>query len=118
MRPVGAFRRCAAGGRLPVERAAALPSRLMDLHPTTIEDTAGDFGGDADRVPRRALTLGVGPILAARSILVLAFGPKKAEILARALAGPTTAEVPATLLRLARGRVEWMVDEAAASGLR
>ena len=88
----------------------------MELHPTTLEDAAADFDRP-ESVPRRALTLGTAPILAARSILVLAFGRGKAEIVARALKGPSTAEVPATLLRLARGRVAWMIDEAAASEL-
>ena len=101
---------------LPTDRALKLPSRLMHLHPITLEDAALDFG-DVSLVPRRALTLGVTPILAARSILVLAFGPKKAEIVAKALRGPITAEVPASLLRSAQGRVTWLIDEAAAVSL-
>ncbi len=99
-----------------VHEALRLPSRLMALHPITLADAAADFG-DEGLVPRRALTIGVAPILAARSILVLAFGPKKAEILAQALRGPMTAEVPASLLQSARARVTWLVDEAAAARL-
>jgi len=101
---------------LRVDAALRLPSRPTGLHPTTVEDAAAEFG-DATLVPPRALTLGVAPILAARSILVLAFGAKKAEILASALQGPVTAGVPASLLRTVAGRVTWMIDEAAASRL-
>lgn len=101
---------------LPAEEARALPTRLVELHPVTLADAARDFG-EASRVPRRALTMGVAPILAARSILVLAFGPGKVEAVTRALLGPKTADCPASLLQAAAGRVTWMIDEAAAAGL-
>ena len=64
----------------------------------------------------RALTLGVAPIVSARAILVLALGPHKSDAVARALTGPVTARVPASLLRTAPGRVTWLLDEAAAAG--
>jgi glucosamine-6-phosphate deaminase len=99
-----------------VDEALELPTRLVVLHPVTLADAVGEFG-EPSSVPIRALTLGVAPILAARSILVLAFGARKAEPLARALTGPMTAELPASLLQHAAGRVTWMVDEAAAGGL-
>ena len=51
------------------------------------------------------------------AVLVLAFGARKAEAVARALGGPMTAELPASLLQSAAGRVAWMIDEAAAGGL-
>jgi glucosamine-6-phosphate deaminase len=102
--------------QMPVDEALKLPTRSVVLHPVTLADAAGEFG-DSASVPLRALTLGVAPILAARSILVLAFGARKAEPLARALTGPMTAELPASLLQHAAGRVTWMVDEAAAGGL-
>jgi len=81
-----------------------------------VEDAAKDFG-DVARVIPRALTMGVAPILAARSILVLAFGANKAEIVARSLLGPLTAEVPGSLLQAVPGKVTWMLDEGAARGL-
>jgi glucosamine-6-phosphate deaminase len=101
---------------LPVAEALALPTRLVDLHPVTVDDAANDFG-DVGRVIPRALTMGVAPILAARSIVVLALGAKKAEIVARALLGPMTARVPASLLQAVPGKVTWMLDEEAAQGL-
>ncbi len=104
-------------GDLPVEEALALPTRLASLHPVTVADAAKDFGGREDAVPARALTVGVAPILAARSILILAFGANKAEAVRRALTGPMTAEVPASLLQSAKARVTWLIDEPAAQGL-
>jgi glucosamine-6-phosphate deaminase len=100
----------------PVAEALALPTRLVDLHPVTVADAARDFGG-ADRVIPRALTMGLAPILAARSIVVLAFGPHKADVVARSLLGPMTAEVPGSLLQSVPGKVTWMLDEASARGL-
>ena len=79
--------------QMPVDEALGLPTRLVVLHPVTLADAAGEFGAAAS-VPLRALTLGVAPILAARSILVLAFGERKAEPLARALTGPDDGRAP------------------------
>jgi glucosamine-6-phosphate deaminase len=99
---------------LPVEQALALPTRLVELHPITSEDAAKDFEGE-ENVPRRALTMGVASILAARSIMVLAFGERKAPAVARSLKGPITAEVPGSLLQTVPGKVTWLIDQAAAS---
>lgn len=101
---------------LSVEETLKLPTRLVDLHPVTRADAAKEFGSEGQVIPR-ALTMGVAPILAARSILVLAFGPRKAEVVAEALRGGVTAQVPASLLQTVPGKVTWMVDEAAAHGL-
>jgi glucosamine-6-phosphate deaminase len=102
---------------LRVESALALPSRLVALHPVTLADAAADFGGDMAAVPRRALTLGTAPILAARAIVMLALGSGKADIVSRALSGPLTAQVPASLLQTVAHKVTWLLDEAAAQGL-
>lgn len=102
---------------LAVEGALATPTRLVELHPTTRADAAGDFGGKAN-VPRHALTMGIAPILAARSIVVLAFGTAKAEAVARSLMGPITAQVPGSLLQSVAPRVNWLLDPEAASLLR
>jgi glucosamine-6-phosphate deaminase len=102
---------------LAVEAALRLPTRRVALHPATTADAARDFGGDPARVPGHALTVGVGPILAARSILVLAFGPAKAGAVAAALDGPMTAALPASLLQSARRKVAWLLDREAARAL-
>jgi glucosamine-6-phosphate deaminase len=101
---------------LPVAEALALPSRLVELHPVTLADAARDFGSAA-KVPRRALTMGVAPIVAARAILMLATGPAKADVVARALTGPMTSQLPASLLQSVAAKITWMLDPAAASGL-
>ena len=65
----------------------------------------------------RALTMGIGPILAARAIVILALGANKAEAVAEALQGPITPKLPASLLQTVPGKVTWMIDEAAAKRL-
>jgi glucosamine-6-phosphate deaminase len=101
---------------MSVEEALALPSRLVDLHEVTRADAAREFGGP-DRVIPRALTMGLAPILAARSIVVLVTGAHKAEITAAALRAAITTQNPASLLRTAGKRVTWLLDEPAAAGL-
>jgi glucosamine-6-phosphate deaminase len=102
--------------KLSVGEALRLPTRLVELHPVTRADAAKEFGAIEHVIPR-ALTMGIAPILAARSIVILATGEHKAEAVARALNGPMTAELPASLLRTAADRVLWIIDEPAAQGL-
>jgi glucosamine-6-phosphate deaminase len=72
-------------------------TRLIELEAKTIADAAKAFGGE-HHVPRRAITMGIGTILEARTIRVMAFGPAKAEIVQRALTGEPSEQVPASLL--------------------
>ena len=101
------------------EPLSALSSRTRDkvLTPATIHQNAPMFGGDPLMVPRRALTMGVGTILEARSLLVVVTGGEKAEILAKAVEGPITAMVSATAIQLHRD-CKVIVDEAAAIRLQ
>jgi glucosamine-6-phosphate deaminase len=101
---------------LTVEAALRLPTRLVELHPVTRADAAREFGGE-DRVLPRALTMGVGPILAARSIVMLATGAHKADVVAAALTAPMTAALPGSLLQSVANRVTWILDEPAARSL-
>jgi glucosamine-6-phosphate deaminase len=103
-------------GDSSVEEALQFATRLVDLHPVTRADMARELGG-MDKVIPRALTMGLAPILAARSIIVLATGAHKAQITAQALGGPMTAQNPASLLQSAGDRVTWLLDEPAAAGL-
>lgn len=91
-------------------------TRVKALTPTTIEQNAEFFGGEA-HVPRRAITMGVGTILEARRLVLLATGGEKASIVAKAVEGPITAMIPATALQL-HPRCAVVVDEAAASQLQ
>lgn len=63
-----------------------------------------------------ALTIGIATILAARRIVVLAFGAAKAAAVARALEGEESAAFPASFLRR-HAQTTWILDEAAAAGL-
>jgi len=101
---------------LTLAEALRLPARVVELHPVTRESAAREFGGP-DRVIPRALTLGTAAILAARSIVIVATGAHKADPVARALQGPMTAQLPASLLQFVAANVAWLLDEAAASGL-
>ena len=74
-------------------------SRLVALTPESIRSNAAYWGTEAD-VPRSAFTLGMGTLLSARALVLLASGTRKAAILARAMEGPVGPDVPASLLRL------------------
>ncbi|GBR09016.1 glucosamine-6-phosphate deaminase [Gluconobacter frateurii] len=75
-------------------------TRQVTLHPVTRRQNAGMFGGDANKVPEKALTMGVGTILDARHLLLVACGRSKADIIARALLDTVTPDVSASALRL------------------
>jgi glucosamine-6-phosphate deaminase len=91
-------------------------TRVKALTPTTIKQNAEFFGGE-DKVPRRAMTMGVGTIIEARRCLLLATGQAKAEVIAQAVEGPITSMVTATALQL-HPRCTVVVDEAAANQLK
>lgn len=91
-------------------------TRVKALTPTTIKQNA-EFFGDEDKVPRRAITMGVGTIIEARRCLLLATGEAKAAVMAQAVEGPITSMVTATALQL-HPRCTVVVDEAAASQLK
>ncbi len=101
---------------LTVAEALRLPARIVELHSVTRATAAADFGG-LDRVIPRALTLGTAAILAARSIVIVATGFSKADVVARALQGPMNAQLPASLLQAVAQKVVWLLDDAAASKL-
>jgi glucosamine-6-phosphate deaminase len=101
------------------EPLSALMSRTREkaLTPVTRQQNAGMFGGDADKVPKRALTMGVGTILDSRELLLLATGAAKASILAKAVEGPITAMISASAMQL-HPNCKVIVDEEAARELR
>ena len=90
-------------------------TRMKTLTARTRADNARFFD-DPEQVPRHVLTQGVGTILDARHLLLVAWGAGKAEPVARAVEGPLTAFVPASALQL-HPQATVVVDEAAASGL-
>ncbi|WP_404308032.1 glucosamine-6-phosphate deaminase [Neorhodopirellula lusitana] len=90
-------------------------TRMITLDQVTRTDAASDFFG-AENVPRHALTMGVGTILEARRIVLLAFGEGKASIVSRTVEGFSNASVPSTFLQ-DHPDAMILLDEAAASGL-
>ena len=68
-------------------------------------------------MPRHCITQGLGTILRARHLVLLAFGEEKAEAVAGAVEGPVTASLPGSAIQL-HPHVTVIVDEAAASELR
>jgi glucosamine-6-phosphate deaminase len=90
-------------------------TRLVTLDGLTRRDAARDFLGEAN-VPRHAITMGVGTILDARRIVLLAWGESKAGVLAEAVEGPPTDSLPASFLQ-GHPHVRFLIDRAAASAL-
>ena len=93
----------------------ATRTRLITLDSVTRIDAASDFFG-AENVPRRAITMGVGTILEARRILMLAFGENKASIVAKVVEGAASPLIPATYLQ-GHPHAEILLDAAAAAEL-
>lgn len=91
-------------------------THLVDLTESTIDANARFFAS-ADDVPKQALTMGIGTIMKARKILIVASGADKADAVRRAFAGPITPEMPASILQL-HPDVTLVADEAALSKLK
>jgi glucosamine-6-phosphate deaminase len=90
-------------------------TRLITLDRVTRLDAASDFFGE-QYVPRRAITMGVGTILEARRVIMMAFGEGKAAIVAQAVEGPVTAVVAASFLQN-HPNATVVLDEAASAQL-
>lgn len=86
-------------------------THCVDLAESTIEANKRFFAS-ADDVPKQAYTMGIGTIMAARKILVIASGEDKAEIVAKAFFGDVTPQVPASILQMHQNVV--VVADAAA----
>ena len=76
----------------------ASETRLISLDHMTIKDAASDFFGE-ENVPLKAITMGVGSIMAAKRIILMAWGEGKAGIIKKALEGPISDQIPATYLQ-------------------
>jgi len=90
-------------------------TRLKTLSKQTIDDNARFFERRED-VPVYAITMGVGTILDARKLVLVASGKSKAKAIAQAVEGPVTSMVTASALQLHRDSIV-IVDEEAATGL-
>ena len=91
-------------------------TRVRVLAPRTRFDNARFFDGDVDAVPRHCITQGIGTILEARRLVLVALGEVKAPAVAALVEGPVTTMLPASVLQTHPDAVV-IVDEAAASRL-
>jgi glucosamine-6-phosphate deaminase len=91
-------------------------TRIKTLTQQTRADNARFFGGET-AVPHHVITMGIGTILEARQVVLLAFGPDKACAVAEAVEGPITAMNPASILQL-HPVAKIVLDEPAAALLR
>lgn len=90
-------------------------TRLITLDRITRKDAASDFFGE-EHVPRRAITMGVGTILDASRIIMMAWGEGKAPIIQEAVEGVIQESVPATYLQ-EHPHATVILDEASADEL-
>lgn len=90
-------------------------TRRVTLDPVTRRDAASSFFGE-ENVPHQALTMGVGTILDAKKIVLMAFGEHKSAIVLKAVEGPGTDAVTASFLQQ-HPDATFLIDEAAARDL-
>ena len=91
-------------------------THLVDLTESTIQANSRLFDS-IDEVPRQAYTMGIGTIMKAKAILLVANGSDKAGIVAEALTGPVVPSVPASVLQL-HPNVTVIVDSDAGSVIK
>src|SRR5262249_29422270 len=90
-------------------------TRMVTLDPVTRRDAASGFFG-AENVPHQALTMGVGTILQARKVVIMAFGEHKAPIVQRAVEQPMTDAIAASFLQ-SHADATFILDQSAAAEL-
>jgi len=90
-------------------------TRMITLDKITRKDAASDFFAE-EYVPRRALTMGIGTILKAKKVFLMAWGEGKSVVIKKTVEGEITDSVPATYLQ-EHSDVEFYLDEAAGAEL-
>ncbi|XCF05957.1 glucosamine-6-phosphate deaminase [Tamlana crocina] len=90
-------------------------TRSITLDHITRVDAAPAFLG-IDNVPRKAITMGIGTVMSAKRIVLLAWGNNKAEIIQKTIEGNVTPEVPATYLQN-HSNTTFILDEEASKEL-
>ncbi len=92
-------------------------TRIVTLSESTLDANAIYFGGDPNAVPEMAITMGIGTIMEAKQCLLLANGEAKAKAIAKAVEGPISASVPASILQM-HPNTTYLIDDTAASKLK
>lgn len=90
-------------------------TRVKTLDDGTRQDNARFFRS-MNEVPKYAITMGIGTIMDARQLILLATGAGKADAIARTCEGPITAMVPATIVQL-HPKATIIIDKAASTKL-
>jgi glucosamine-6-phosphate deaminase len=97
-------------------------TRIEPLTKQTLDDNYEAFykkaGISREKMPHFAITMGIGTILEARNLLMIASGRKKAGVVAKALEGPMTFQITASAIQLHGGQSIVVLDEDAASELK
>jgi glucosamine-6-phosphate deaminase len=91
------------------------PTNIIPLTENTIRDNARFFSS-IDDVPRSAISMGIGTILSARRIILLATGANKAKAVKAAIEGPIVPQMPASILRV-HPNCQILLDREAAGEL-
>lgn len=90
-------------------------TRMVRLDRMTMLDAASDFFGK-ENVPSKAITMGVGTIMNAKKVILMAWGEGKAAIIKHAVEGPIKESIPATFLQN-HADCSFIIDQAAATNL-
>ena len=96
------------------DAALEVKTHVTELTESTIKANARFFASEAD-VPTKALTMGIGTILGAKKIIILANGTAKHDAISKMLAGKLDTSCPASMLNL-HADVTVVCDEAALNG--
>ncbi len=91
------------------------PTNIVPLTENTIRDNARFFSS-VDEVPRSAISMGIGTILSARRIILVATGKNKAQTVKAAIEGPIVPRMPASILRV-HPNCQILLDREAAAEL-
>ena len=87
------------------------------LHNKTIKDNARFFENDINKVPKKAITMGIKNILDAETIILMANGTDKADAIKNVMGNKIDINIPVTVLQKHKGKVYVIVDKKAASKL-
>lgn len=89
-------------------------THVCDLAESTIQDNCRFFDNDINLVPKQAVTQGIGTIMKAKNIMLIATGKNKAQAIKDMIEGPVDIDCPASILQN-HGDVVVIIDEEAAS---
>ena len=89
----------------------------VNLHNKTIADNARFFENDINKVPKKAITMGIRNILDAENVILIANGTNKADAIKNLMSNKADVNIPVTALNIHKGNVYVIIDKKAASKL-